>query len=84
MRCPTATLPRPHHDLTRNVAVKRRVEVLSMLATHIKVIYGNFTLPKLFIDVSWYVLVVGAKKWLVSCVRWSEDLPVHQTTGSCQ
>ena len=78
------TLPRPLHDSRRNVAEKRRVTTCSILATHIKAIYGNFTLPKLFIDVSWYVLVVVAKKWLVSGGHWSGDLPVHQRAGSCQ
>ena len=85
---PCAVRQRPYHALTMTrhemSRMKRRVKAFSMQATHIKEIYGNFTLPKLFIDVSWYALVVGAMRWLVSCVRWSGDLPVHQTTGSCQ
>ena len=85
---PCAVRQQPYHALTMTrhemSRMKRRVKAFSMQATHIKEIYGNFTLPKLFIDVSWYVLVVVAKKWLVSGGHWSGDLPVHQRAGSCQ
>ena len=53
-----------------------------ILAAHIKDSYGNFTLPKLFIDVRGLTFVAVTKKSLVSGEHLFEDWPVHQTVGN--
>lgn len=53
-----------------------------ILAAHIKDSYGNFTLPKLFIDVRGLTFAVVTKKSLVFGEHWFEGWPAHQTIGN--
>ena len=51
-------------------------------SAHSQDMYGNFTLPKLFIDVSWWFHVVSAKIWLAFDVHWSVGWLAYQTVGT--
>ena len=53
-----------------------------ILAAHIKDSYGNFRLPKLFIDVRGLTFVAVTKKSLVFGEHLFEGWPVHQTIGN--
>ena len=81
MRRPTTSLPRPHHEQARHEV---HMQDQDILAAHIKDSYGNFTLPKLFIDVRGLTFVVVTRNRLFSvsiCLKAGLFIKQLETSG---